>query len=412
MRMPSKLTLLVLTVIGIGSAISIALVVGLSASVKLEAYTWSTLYLGGAIVSAISSLVTIPFAIWVLVMQSRYGPIVLRMFFFRIVNLFLLMLASIFITAVAMILSFTTRYYVAAYIAIIVESAAIIPVIGAYVLKLMTLRPSEIIDTVVKGSTRFDETIAALFKLASVYIEEPMGEENAVLLVLYRALSMLRKTRLLEKNPPSPAAWHEFRAFIDSLIKKEVPLPSRRLMGAIMREFLRWLLMHGKDRAASMLMRHYRRLALKYLEVRLPSEVVRDLLVRAIIEPVESVEVKPSVRAFAYEQLHAFLSRVRAMALRGEITRRELCSCIAVLGKQLASYEECEALEWVREYITKLSREFRCRTTIIEKPARPVPEETKPSTSTEAPQQQIAPAPQQQQQQQTQAVGSDEVRPA
>jgi len=412
MRMPSKLTLLVLTVIGIGSALSIALIVGLSASVKLEAYTWSTLYLGGAIVSAISSLVTIPFAIWVLVMQSRYGAIVLRMFFFRIVNLFLLMLASIFITAVAMILSFTTRYYVAAYIAIIVESAAIIPVIGAYVLKLMTLKPSEIIDTVIKGSTRFDETIAALFKLANVYIGEPMGEENAVLLVLYRALSMLRRTRLLEKNPPSPATWHEFRAFIDSLIKKEVPLPSRRLMGAIMREFLRWLLMHGKDRAASMLMRHYRRLAIKYLEVRLPSEVVTDLLVRAIIEPVESVEVKPSVRAFAYEQLHAFLSHVRAMALRGEITRRELCSCIAVLGKQLASYEECEALEWVREYMTRLNREFRCRTTIAERPTpRPEPEARASTASTQLEATQQISSTQQQGEQQPQPR-SDEVRPA
>ncbi|NPA97090.1 MAG: hypothetical protein GXO32_05765 [Crenarchaeota archaeon] len=339
---------------------SIAILVVASSAVRMEAYTWSTLYLGSAIVTVIATLATIPFAIWTLIMQSRYGPYVLRMFIYRIVNLFIMMIVSVLVTGVAMVYSFMSRAYVVAYAAIIAESAVIIPVIGTYVLKLMTLKPSEIVETVIRGSTKFDEAIALLFKLANIYIQEAV-EEDAVLMILRKALSMLRKSKLVEHNPPTPPTWHEFRAFIDTLIKKEVPLPSRRLMGALMREFMMWLLRHRKDRAAAMLMRHYRRLAIKYLEIRLPSDVIRDLLVRPIVEPVESVEVKPELKALAYEQLHAFLRHVRTMTLRGEITRRELCSCIAVLGKHLTEFAECDVLESVREYISVLDREFRCR---------------------------------------------------
>ncbi len=382
---------------------SIAILFAASHSVKMEAYTWSTLYLGSAIVSAIASLATIPFAIWALIMQSRYGPYVLRVFIYKIVNLFIMMILSVLITGVAMVYSFMSGAYIVAYAAIIVESAAIIPVIGIYVLKLMTLKPSEIVDTVIKGSRKFDEAIALLFKLANIYIQEAV-EEDAVLMILRRALSMLRRGKATEQNPPTPPTWHEFRAFIDTLIKKEVPLPSRRLMGALMSEFMRWLLRHRKDRAAAMLMRHYRRLAIKYLEIRLPSDVIRDLLVKPIIEPVESMEVKPELKALAYEQLHVFLKHVRAMTLRGEITRRELCSCIAVLGKHLTEFAECDALESVREYISVLDREFRCRSVPVARRVR-----ARESTVTrETPSPSPAPKPEG-------ASGSgagDEVRPA
>ncbi len=355
------LWLMVGLVIAIFTGISIALLFVASPNVESEAYTWSTLYLGSAIVSAIASLATIPFAIWALIMQSRYGSYVLRVFIHRIANLFVMMILSVLVTGIAMVYSFIHGFHIIAYAAIIAESAVIIPVIGMYVLKLMTLKPSEIVETVVQGSTRFDEAIALLFKLANIYIQEAV-EEEAVLMILRRALSMLKRTKLVEHNPPTPPTWHELRAFIDTLIKKEVPLPSRRLMGALLREFMFWLLRHRKDRAAAMLMRHYRRLAIKYLEIRLPSDVIKDLLIKPIIEPVESTEVKPELKALAYEQLHAFLRHVRSMTLRGEITRRELCSCIAILGKYLTAFAECDALESVREYISVLDREFRCRT--------------------------------------------------
>ncbi len=364
----NKLWIALALLIGSLTAISVIMVIVASTMAKQEAYTWSSLYLGSAVVSAIASLVTIPFAIWALIMQSRYGPYVLSIFFYKIINLFILLILSVLITGVAMVYSFLREAYVVSYVAIIIESVVIIPVIAMYVLKLMTLKPHEVVNTVVKGSTSFSETIALLFKLANIYIQEAV-EENVVLMIMKRALTLLR-SREADKNAPTPAVWHELRAFIDTIIKKDVPLPSRRLMGALLREFALWLLKHRKDRAVAMLLRHFRRLAIKYLEIRLPTDVVRDLLIKPIIEPVESIETKPELRALAYEQLYAFLRHVRNMALRGEITKRELCSCIAVLGKSLTSFEECEALEHVREYISVLDREFRCRAITYRAPRR------------------------------------------
>jgi len=341
------------------TATSIMLIVIASSTARQEAYTWSSLYLGSAIVNAIATIVTIPFAIWALITQSRYGPYVLRMFFYKIINLFVLLILSVLITAIAMVYSFIHGAYIASYIAIVVESAVIIPVIAMYVLKLMTLKPQEVVDTVIKGSANVSEKLALLFKLANIYIQEAV-EENVVLMILRRALRML-KSRDIERSSPTPATWHELRSFIDTLIKKDVPLPSRRLMGNLLREFTTWLLRHRKDRAVAMLLRHYRKLAIKYLDIRLPADVIQDLLIKPIIEPIESVETKAELRALAYEQLLAFLRHVRGMTLKGEITKRELCACIAVLGKSLTTFEECEALEHVREYISMLDREFRCR---------------------------------------------------
>ncbi len=344
--------------IAISSVISVLLLLAIPSLVPREAYTWSTLYLGGAIVSLFATLVTIPFAIWVLYMQSRFGAIVVRLFISRIVTPFTVLILIVATTAIAMVLSFS-YLYVYAYMLLIAESAIFIPLLALYVLKLMTLTPIEVVNTIISSPQRLDEKVTALLKLATTYISESPIEEKAVSTIL-RQITLLLVRSDVERNPPTPPTWHMLRSFLATIVKEHVPLPSRRVLGALLRVFLMWLLLHGKDRASKVLMRYYRRVALRYLEVRLPSEVVRDLIVVPLIDPLTKVRTKSDVRTYAYTQIAMFLRSLRTMVLRGEIVADEMCRCIAVIERAIPRDEDPNSIATLRDLVTKLKREYRC----------------------------------------------------
>ncbi len=373
--------------IALAVAATSILVALMALTLSREAYMWSTLYLGSAIVSAIGAVVAIPFAIWVLYMQSRFGAMVVRLFLSKILLPFAILILSIAITAVAMVAAFAKQLYiyVSAYAALIVEAAVFVPMIAIYVLRLMTLRPTEVVETVARNTQNIDEAVTALLRLATTYLMESPIEESAVTAAIRRVISLLTRGKTMERNPPSPTTWHTMRSFLMTLIRENVPLPSRRLVGNLMSVFMTWLLMHGKDRAARMLMRHYRRVALRYLDIRMPSEIVNELILEPIIERIEAVQtqVKEELRLYAYEQLYSFLTSIRIMVLRGEIPARELCTTILIVEKRL---EKAEGIgpDMVREYIAKLKKEFHCqqryarkKRAVVQQPLQQASESTK-----------------------------------
>ncbi len=388
---PSKRFIVLIALAAIATSILIIL---MASSLSREAYMWSTLYLGSAIVSAIGAVVAIPFAIWVLYMQSRFGSMVVRLFLSKILLPFAILVLSIAVTAVAMVAAFAKQLYiyVLAYATLIVESAVFVPVIAIYVLRLMTLRPTEVVETVARNTQNIDETVTALLRLASTYLMESPIEESAVTAAIRRVISVLTRGKTMERNPPSPTTWHAMRSFLMTLIRENVPLPSRRLVGNLMSVFMTWLLMHGKDRAARMLMRHYRRVALRYLDIRMPSEIVNELVLEPIIERIETMQaqVKEELRLYAYEQLYSFLTSIRIMVLRGEIPARELCTTISIVERRL---EKTEGIgpDMVREYIAKLRKEFHCqqayvrkRKTVVQQTSESIKVVEKPTSPSEA----------------------------
>ncbi len=359
-----------IALIALAAAITSILVALMAPALSREAYMWSTLYLGSAIVSAIGAVVAIPFAIWVLYMQSRFGAMVVRLFLSKILLPFAILVLSIAVTAVAMVAAFAKQMYiyVSAYATLIVEAAVFVPMIAIYVLRLMTLRPTEVVETVARNTQNIDETVTALLRLATTYLMESPIEESAVTVAIRRVISVLTRGKTMERNPPSPTTWHAMRSFLMTLVRENVPLPSRRLVGNLMSVFMAWLLMHGKDRAARMLMRHYRRVARRYLDIRMPSEIVNELVLEPIIERIEAMrtQIKEELRLYAYEQLYSFLTSIRIMVLRGEIPARELCATTSIVEKRL---ERAEGIgpDMVREYIAKLRREFHCQQKYVRK---------------------------------------------
>lgn len=335
-----------------------------------EAYMWSTLYLGSAIVSALGAVAAIPFAIWVLYMQSRFGAMVVKLFLSKILLPFAILILSIAVTSIAMALSFINDklLYVSAYTMLVIEAAVFIPMIAMYVFRLMTLRPTEIIETVARNTQNVDETVTALLRLATTYLIESPIEEDAITASLRKVITILTRGKTMERNPPSPSTWHSMRALLTTLVQENVPLPSRRLLGNLMSVFMSWLLIHGKDRAARMLMRHYRRVAIRYLDIRMPSEIVNELILDPIIERVESVntQIKEELKLYAYEQLYGFLTSIRIMVLRGEVPARELCTTISLVEKRLEKREGIGP-DMVREYIAKLWKEFNCQQKYVRK---------------------------------------------
>jgi len=361
----SRLLRLSLVVLGAGIAASLAAVLFLARMVGREAYYWSTLYLGSGLIAAFATLVTIPFAIWVLVIQSRFGSLLARLFLTRAINLFIFLLLSVLVTSVAMVASFTRQYYTACYALLIVEAGFFIPVIGGYVFRLMSLQPREVVKIVLSVAETPIERIAALLRLAGVYLRsEDIEEEQAGMQALRILLGTLQREGFMKNVKPEPRAWHEFRSFLLMISRRDVHLPmlpSRRLLGELMQRFMEWVLLHGRDRAAATLIRSYRRVVLRYIEARLPSEVVLDLFLVPVLEPLRKLQAPYELLVYAYEQVELLVMNLYRLARRGEVTRREACITLMLIRRFVSRMGPEELAGSIVRLSARLSRSLGCQ---------------------------------------------------
>jgi len=319
------------------------------------------LYFGSAVLQSYAALVSVPFTIWVIYMQSRYGAIVVRMLLRRVVLPFAIMAVITVISAFTIALA-RTEYANIAYHVEFAVSMMMLPFLVTYILRLMTMDPVRVARFIERYARSREEFIATSFHILRLYIAESYPDTRAIDAILRRLASAV--TRDMPKLKPRPVLWLRFKDFLRSLVLEAPYLPSRYSMRVLMKSFLTWLLAADKDKVARNFIRYYRLVAMKYIEEQLPSEAARDVLIEPVLGTLRELKDNRLV-PYALEQIRAFLKRISHLGEAGEISFREVCRIVDMVSLHLDKLGEAVEIECpeeaaLRKSIAEIKREFRC----------------------------------------------------
>jgi len=353
----------------VAAVIALLLFIGVAAP---ELYSDPILYFGSAVLQSYAALVAVPFTIWVIYMQSRYGTIVVRMFLRRVVLPFAIMAAMTVISALTIALAHTP-YAAIAYHVEFAASMLLLPVLVTYILRLMTMDPLRVARFIERYSRTREEFIATSLHLLRLYIAESYPDTRAIDAILRRLASAV--ARDMPRLKPRPVLWLRFKDFLKSLVLEASYLPSRYSMRVLMKSFLTWLLASNRDKVARNFIRYYRMVAMKYIEEQLPSEAARDVLIEPVLGTLRELKDERLV-PYALEQLRAFLKRVAHLGEAGEISLREVCRILDLVSLHMERLGEAVKLECpeaaaLRRTVANLRKEFRCLPRTAAQPQQP-----------------------------------------
>ncbi len=326
------------------------------------------LYYGSAIIQAYAALIAVPFTIWVIYMQSRFGAIVLRLFLRRVLYPFLLLVLITGVSAVTIGLS-RTEYALIAYYVEVIVSLLLLPPLAAYIIRLMTVNPVQIVRSIEAYSKNREELLSTALHLIRLYLVEAHPDERAVEVILRRMSSIMSKEYARIK--PIPVLWLRFRDFLKTLVLESSYLPSRGTMKTLMLSFLKWLIISGKDKEARNFIRYYRHVALRYMEEQIPSEAFADLMLDPVFTAIKETR-SARLLPYALEQVRALLNRVEKLSRVGEISAREAARIIDAIEKRLRELGVKERYP-EEELLRRQLQRLRIRLKIQARPRHPRP---------------------------------------
>jgi len=318
------------------------------------------LYFGSAVIQAYATLTAVPFTIWVIYMQSRYGAVIVRLFLRKVVLPFIIFGIVTAVSAVTIALS-RTAYANLAYMVEVIVTLVFIPPLITYIVKLMVTGPEDVIKVIEQNVRRKEEFIALTLRVLRLYMLESYPDEEAVNRTLRKIAYVMRDVSKLELCPD---IWHRFRDFLKTVVVETTYLPDKYYMSKLMTQFMKWLIISNKYRVARAFLRYYRHVALKYMEERLPSDVIEDMFLKPTLMVFQDMKVGRSLLTYALEQTDSLLRSIERLGVRGDLTSREVCK-IAELIEEYVNALEGVRLPMLDQRIVRIKRKFVC---IIRKP--------------------------------------------
>jgi len=318
------------------------------------------LYFGSAVIQAYATLIAVPFTIWVIYMQSRYGAVIVRLFLRKVVLPFIIFGIVTAVSAITIALS-RTDYANLAYMVEVIVTLVFIPPLITYIVKLMVTGPEDVIKVIEQNVRRKEEFIALTLRVLRLYMLESYPDEEAVNRTLRKIVYVMRDVSKLELCPD---IWHRFRDFLKTVVVETTYLPDKYYMSKLMTQFMKWFIISNKYRVARAFLRYYRHVALKYMEERLPSDVIEDMFLKPTLTVLRDMKVGRSLLTYALEQTDSLLRSIERLGIRGDLTAREVCK-IAELIEEYINTLEGVRLSMLDQRIVRIKRKFAC---IIRKP--------------------------------------------
>ncbi len=321
-----------------------------------EYFEWAILYFGSAIIQAYAAIIAVPFTIWVIYMQSRYGYILVRLFLNRVIYPFTILGVITIVTAITMSLEKTIYAYHAFMIELSVALLFLPPIIH-YIRDLMTMSPENVVRTLRKASGTVEEFIAASLHVLRLVMVEAYPEEKAINNILKM---IYENTRDVEKLKLYPDTYHKLRDLLKTIVYEGTYLPGIYLLKGLMKNFMIWLVRNRKERITRSFIRYYRAISLRYMEERLPSEGIEDLFIEPVIDTLKALKAKRSILGYALDQLIALLHKIKRAGTIGDITSLEMCHIINIVEKHVLGLETLKEFEKLRRLINEIRGEFLC----------------------------------------------------
>ncbi len=349
----SNVTGYTLALVAVLLSLYILIILGVTSSKFFEN---PILYFGSAVIQAYAALVAVPFTIWVIYMQSRYGAVIVRLFLKEVVLPFVIFAVITAISAITIALS-ATPYAHYAYIVEIVVSLVFLPPLISYIVRLMTTGPEEVIGAIEANIKRVEEFIALSLHILRLYILEAYPDEEAINRILRRISNAMRN---VEKLRLYPEVWHRFRDLLKAIVVESTYLPNRYHMSKLMTYFMKWFIKFRKDRVARAFLRYYRLVALRYMEERLPSDIAESLFLKPTIEVLKQSNAKKGLVAYALDQCIGFLRSIERLGLRGDLTVREICKILELVQDYTQGLEPIPELAALRQVMMRMRKRFAC----------------------------------------------------
>ena len=350
-----NVTAYALSLVAVLIAVYVLIALGVTSS---KFYENPILYFGSAVIQAYAALVAVPFTIWVIYMQSRYGTVVVRLFLKKVVLPFIIFAIITAISAITIALS-ATPYAYQAYVIEIFVSLIFLPPLITYIVRLMTTGPEDVIRTIEANIRRVEEFVALSLHILRLYILEAYPDEEEINRTLRRISNALRN---VDKLRLYPEVWHRFRDLLKAIVVESTYLPNKFYMNKLMTHFMRWFVKFNKDRVARAFLRYYRLVALRYMEERLPSDITENLFLKPTIEVLKQNNARKGLIAYALDQCISFLRSIERLGVRGDLTLREICKILELVDEYTQDIEPMPELIALRQVISRLRKRFACPT--------------------------------------------------
>ncbi len=321
-----------------------------------EYFEWAILYFGSAVIQAYAAIIAVPFTIWVIYMQSRYGYILVKLFLNRIIYPFTLLGIITIVSAITMTFEKTAYAYHAFMIELSI-SLLLLPPIIHYIRDLMLMGPENVVKTLRRISPCREEFIASSLHILRLVLIEAYPEEkaiNSILKMIYEESSETDKLKLY------PDIYHKFRDLLKTIVFEGTYLPDIRLMKGIMKNIMVWLVRNRREGVARSFTRYYRAVSLRYMEERIPSEALEDLYLEPVIDILKSLKARKSLLGYALDQLIALLQKIRRAGSIGDITSLEMCHITNIVEKHVSGLETLKEYEKLRRLLNEVRGEFLC----------------------------------------------------
>jgi len=239
----------------------------------------------------------------------------------------------------------------------LILSIILLPPIVSYVRSLMTMDAAEVLRILEKRSRSRTEFLSSSLRLLRLYIAEAYHDEETINRIMARIYTVFRR---IDEIEPQPEIWHRFKELLRAILIETGYLPPIGAMRRLMTVFMAWLIANKRDRVARMFIRYYRRLALRYLEERQPTEVVTRLLVQPTLTVARSMRAPRTLQAYAIDQLHGFMKRVLRAASYGDYTSREICRIADLLEEAVEEVKDMREAEMLLETLGQARASYKC----------------------------------------------------
>ena len=313
------------------------------------------LYFGSAVIQAYATLIAVPFTIWVIYMQFRYGAVIVRLFLRKVVLPFIIFGVVTAVSAITIALS-KTPYAHLAYMVEIVVALIFIPPLITYIVKLMVTGPEDVIRVIEQNIKRKEEFISLTLHILRLYMLESYPDEEAVNRTLRKIAYVMRDVSKLKLYPD---IWHRFRDFLKAVVVETTYLPDKYYMSKLMTQFMKWLIISNKYRVARAFLRYYRHVALKYMEERLPSDVIEDMFLKPTLIVLREAKAGRGLLTYALEQTDSLLRSIERLGIKGDLTSREICKITELVEEYIDKLEGVR-LPMLDQRIVRIKRKFAC----------------------------------------------------
>ncbi len=185
---------------------------------------------------------------------------------------------------------------------------------------------------------------------------ESYPDEEAVNRTLRKIAYVMRDVSKLKLYPD---IWHRFRDFLKAVVVETTYLPDKYYMSKLMTQFMKWLIISNKYRVARAFLRYYRYVTLKYMEERLPSDVMEDMFLKPTLIVLREAKAGRGLLIYALEQTDSLLRSIERLGVKGDLTAREICKITELVEDYIDKLEGVR-LPMLDQRIVRIKRKFAC----------------------------------------------------